>query len=137
MVVKVGGSFAYLPGDGLLTFEDHVQTVGDLKSAIFSETNIPVIHQRIFTSGGRLCDDDSAILEAHKPNPDGGHKMFMLVYEERDKRLESGARRRESNDNTNANSDSNLPPEPHTADTPPSKRGLRGQPEGRKIGNNY
>jgi len=34
--------------------------------------------QRIFTSGGRLCDDDSAILEAHKENPDGGHKMFML-----------------------------------------------------------
>lgn len=34
--------------------------------------------QRIFTSGGRLCDDDSAILEAHKANPDGGHKMFML-----------------------------------------------------------
>lgn len=34
--------------------------------------------QRIFTSGGRLCVDDSAILEAHKENPDGGHKMFML-----------------------------------------------------------
>lgn len=37
--------------------------------------------QRIFTSGGRLCDDDSAILEAHKENPDGGHKMFMLGAE--------------------------------------------------------
>ena len=36
------------------------------------------IQQRIFTSGGRLCDDDSAILEAHKENPDGGRKMFML-----------------------------------------------------------
>ncbi|CAM9273642.1 unnamed protein product [Ectocarpus sp. 12 AP-2014] len=121
MVVRVGGSFAYLPGDGLLTFEDHVQTVGDLKSAIFSETNIPVIHQRIFTSGGRLCDDDSAILEAHKPNPDGGHKMFMLVHEEREKRLGSGARRRENN--TTADSDSNLPPSPHAADAPPRREG--------------
>lgn len=39
------------------------------------------VQQRIFTSGGRLCDDDSAILEAHKDNPDGGRKMFMLGAE--------------------------------------------------------
>lgn len=41
MVVRVGGSFAYLPGDGMLTFEDHVQTVGDLRAAIEEKTQIP------------------------------------------------------------------------------------------------
>ena len=34
--------------------------------------------KRSFTSGGRLCVDDSAIFEAHKKNPEGGHKMFMI-----------------------------------------------------------
>lgn len=41
MVVRVGGSFAYLAGDGMLTFDDHVRTVGDLRSAIERTTNIP------------------------------------------------------------------------------------------------
>eukprot|EP00752_Nemacystus_decipiens_P005589 g5058.t1 len=95
MVVRVGGSFAYLAGDGMLTFDDHVRTVGDLRSAIEKTTNIPAKKQRIFTSGGRLCDDDSAILEAHKENPDGGHKMFMLVDEKVEDRQASGAKRRD------------------------------------------
>eukprot|EP00903_Cladosiphon_okamuranus_P012702 g11876.t1 len=90
MVVRVGGSFAYLAGDGMLTFDDHVRTVGDLRIAIEKTTNIPARKQRIFTSGGRLCDDDSAILEAHKENPDGGHKMFMLVDENVEERRSSG-----------------------------------------------
>lgn len=41
MVVRVGGSFAYLAGDGMLTFDDHVRTVGDLRSAIERTTKIP------------------------------------------------------------------------------------------------
>lgn len=76
---------AYMPGDGMLNFEDSIRTVGELKSAIESALGLPTFKQRIFTSGGRLCEDDSAILEAHKENPDGGHKMFMLV----DRRLEA------------------------------------------------
>lgn len=31
--------------------------------------------QKIFTTGGRLCDDDSALLEAHKDKPS---KMFVI-----------------------------------------------------------
>lgn len=52
MVVRVGGSFAYLPGDGMLTFEDHVQTVGDLRAAIEEKTQIPGKKQasRLFLS---------------------------------------------------------------------------------------
>lgn len=45
MVVQVGGSFAYLPGDGMLTFEDHVRTVGDLRAAIEEKTQIPATKQ--------------------------------------------------------------------------------------------
>lgn len=45
MVVRVGGSFAYLAGDGMLTFDDHVRTVGDLRSAIERTTNIPGMKQ--------------------------------------------------------------------------------------------
>lgn len=45
MVVHVGGSFAYIPGDGLLTFEDDVWTVGDLRAAIEETTRIPRIKQ--------------------------------------------------------------------------------------------
>lgn len=41
MVVRVGGSFAYLAGDGMLTFDDHVRTVGDLRIAIEKTTSIP------------------------------------------------------------------------------------------------
>lgn len=50
MVVRVGGSFAYLAGDGMLTFDDHVRTVGDLRSAIEKTTNIPGIKQVDFLS---------------------------------------------------------------------------------------
>lgn len=45
MVVKVGGSMAYLPGDGILTFDDSVRTVGQLKSAIEQTTAIPTVKQ--------------------------------------------------------------------------------------------
>lgn len=45
MVVRVGGSFAYLAGDGMLTFDDRVQTVGDLRAAIEETTKIPGIKQ--------------------------------------------------------------------------------------------
>lgn len=45
MVVRVGGSFAYLPGDGILEFEDTVRTVGELRQAIEEATNIPGVKQ--------------------------------------------------------------------------------------------
>lgn len=45
MVVRVGGSFAYLAGDGMLTFDDEVQTVGDLRNAIERTTKIPGVKQ--------------------------------------------------------------------------------------------
>jgi len=45
MVVRVGGSFAYLAGDGMLTFDDEVQTVGDLRNAIERKTKIPGVKQ--------------------------------------------------------------------------------------------
>ncbi len=45
MVVRVGGSFAYLGGDGMLTFDDEVQTVGDLRNAIERTTKIPGVKQ--------------------------------------------------------------------------------------------
>lgn len=44
-MVRVGGSFAYLAGDGILTFGDHVRTVGDLRAAIEKTTKIPGIKQ--------------------------------------------------------------------------------------------
>lgn len=95
MVVRVGGSFAYIPGDGTLVFDDDVRTVGELRAAIEERTKIPRIKQRIFTSGGRLCDDDSALLEAHKENPDGGRKIFMIVNEKVEEKQAVEARKKE------------------------------------------
>lgn len=58
MVVRVGGSFAYLPGDGMLTFEDHVRTVADLKAAIQAKTDIPAIKQ-VLCSFREVAIDDT------------------------------------------------------------------------------
>lgn len=69
MVVQVGGSFAYLAGDGMLTFDDHVRTVGDLRSAIERTTNIPAKKQaRLFLLFCCDCDHtrpDSSSKQAH------------------------------------------------------------------------
>lgn len=51
MVVRVGGSMAYMPGDGVLDFEDSVRTVGELKSAIESALGLPTFKQvTVYTS---------------------------------------------------------------------------------------
>lgn len=36
---------AYLPGDGVLNFEDSIRTVGELKSAIESALGLPTFKQ--------------------------------------------------------------------------------------------
>lgn len=37
-----------MAGDGMLTFDDHVQTVGDLRAAIEETTKIPGIKQVLY-----------------------------------------------------------------------------------------
>lgn len=81
MVVLVGGSFAYIPGDGILTFEDHVRTVGELRAAIQERTQIPGIKQvrENLASAVQQCRATAAV-------------VFCLLCARRIRKLYSGTR---------------------------------------------